>query len=78
MERDLIEFDFLKVKKVINSIQHGGQINTCEKLITLFIDKHFNEDFTTDEEISFDSYKKELISYLKYKKIKYGIVEDDY
>ena len=78
MERDQIEYDFLKIKKVIGSIEHGGQIDCCDRLIKLFKDKHFNEDFTSDEEASFDSYEKELTLHLKFKKIKHSIIDDDY
>ena len=78
MERDLIEYDFLKIKKTIDSIEHGGQIECGERLINLFIKKHFNEDFTSDEEISLESYKTELTRHLKFKKIKHSIVDDNY
>ena len=78
MERDLIEYDFLKIKKTIDSIEHGGQIESGERLINLFMGKHFNEDFTSDEEISLESYKTELTRHLKFKRLKYSIVDDDY
>lgn len=78
MERDLIEHDFLKIKKTIDSIEHGGQIESGERLINLFMRKHFNEDFTSDEEISLESYKTELTRHLKFKRLKYSIVDDDY
>jgi len=78
METDQIECDFLKIKKVIGSVEHGGQIDCCERLIKLFIDKHFNDDFTSDEEASLESFKKQLIVHLKYKKIKHSIIDDDY
>lgn len=78
MERDRIEFDFLKIKKVIGSVEHGGQIDCCERLIKLFSNKHLNEDFTSDEEASFEGYEKELTLHLKFKKIKHSIIDDDY
>jgi hypothetical protein len=78
MERDLIEYDFLKIKKTIDSIEHGGQIECGERLINLFMKKHFKEDFTSDEEISLESYKTELKRHLKFKTLKYSIVDDDY
>lgn len=78
METDQIECNFLKIKKVIGSVEHGGQIECCERLIRLFRDKHFNDDFTSCEEASFESYEKELTLYLKYKKIKHSIIDNDY
>ena len=59
------------VKKVINSINSPLQIDSCEKLIYLFQVKYYSEDFSSDEEIEFNSLINVLNHNLEIKKEKF-------
>lgn len=59
------------VKKAINSINSPLQIDSCEKLIYLFQVKYYSEDFSSDEEIEFNSLINVLNHNLEIKKEKF-------
>ena len=65
-----VESEFIKIKKCIKSVNHHGQIQCCENLVTLFQKKHFEDEMTSVDEISMDSELKilnNLISEVKEK-----------
>ena len=70
------EENFWELRKIntVKDEEHARSLGISK----LFLDKHFNDDFTSDEEASLESFKKQLIVHLKYKKIKHSIIDDDY
>jgi len=66
-----MEKSFDWVKKVINSITSPLQIESGEKLISLFEMKYYSEDFSSDEEIEFNSLINVLKHNLEIKKEKF-------
>lgn len=55
-----VESEFIKIKKCIKSVTHHGQIQSCEKLVTFFQKKHFEDEMDSVDEMSMDSELKTL------------------
>lgn len=68
-----MEKSFEWAKKVINSISSPLQIESAEKLILLFEIKYYSEDFSSDEEIEFNSLINVLKNNLEIKKERFLI-----
>jgi hypothetical protein len=68
-----MEKDFDWLKKIIDSVNSFGQIESCENLITLFKKRNWSEDFTTDEENGYKSFVESLEQHLEKKVKRYGI-----
>ena len=60
MNKSQVESEFIKIKKCIKSVNHHGQIQSCENLVTLFQKKHFEDEMDTVDEMSMDSEIKTL------------------